>query len=117
MIMLDFLRKLLGGGGSSTGDPHGLFFYVQCQRCGATVRLHVHKLHDLNREDDRFVWRKTIVDSRCFKPIPTTVTFDSRYQIMHQEIDGGRYITAEEFARLKSREQSTTGDDKPTPNG
>ena len=115
MIMLDFLKKLIGGGGTSTSDPHGLFFYVQCDRCGATVRLHVHKMHDLNREDDSFVWRKTIVDSRCFKPIPTTVTFDGRYQITHQEIDGGRYITAEEYERLKNSARSEADQDEPTP--
>jgi hypothetical protein len=101
--MLNFLRKLFGGGEPS-GDPHGLFLYVQCDRCGATVRLRVHKAHDLNREGDGFIWRKTIVDSRCFKPMPTTVVFDSGYQIAHQEIEGGRYLTEEEYVALAGGE-------------
>jgi hypothetical protein len=99
--VLNFLKKLFGPGDSS-GDPRGFFFYVQCDRCGATVRLRVHKTHDLNREGYGFVWRKTIVDSRCFKPMPTTVMFDNRYQITHQEIEGGRYLTEEQYAALQA---------------
>ena len=98
--MLNFFRKLFGLGEPS-GDPHGIFFYVQCDRCGATVRLRVHKMHDLNREGAGFVWRKTIVDSRCFKPMPTTVTFDNHYQVTHEEIEGGRYVTEAEYAELQ----------------
>jgi hypothetical protein len=99
--MLNFLKKLLGLGEPS-GDPHGIFFYVQCDNCGAAVRLRVHRIHDLNREGSGFVWRKTIVDSRCFRKIPTAVTFDNRYQVIEQEITGGRYITAEEYAALQN---------------
>ena len=43
---------------------------------------------------------KTIVDNRCFRPMPTVVTLNANYEMTAQEITGGRYITREEYEAL-----------------
>jgi hypothetical protein len=97
---MNFLKRLFGGGepGQAAGQSDdGFFLYVQCNRCGDRVRLRIHKSHDLNRTDEGFTWHKTIIDNRCFRPITTVVNFDSNYQVVEQEIEGGRYISEAEF--------------------
>lgn len=95
---MGFLRRLFGGGKKSQeGDAQGLYFYVQCDHCGARVRVRADKQYDLNRTDEGFVWHKTIVDSKCFRQIPTVVQLDRNYDVVHAEIEGGRYITREAY--------------------
>lgn len=104
---MGFLRRLFGGGEkkSASGDPQGVYFYVQCDRCGARVRLRADKQYDLNRTDEGFVWHKTIVDSKCFRPIPAVVTLDHNYALVSVEIEGGRFITQEEFEAPEPAEE------------
>lgn len=97
---MNFLKRLFGSGGPgqpAASSDDGFFVYVQCDRCGDRVRLRIHKTHDLNRTAEGFTWHKTIIDNRCFRPIPTTVTFNHNYQPIHHEIQGGRYITEAEY--------------------
>ena len=71
---MGFLRKLFGGDDSKqTGDSDGsgFFVYVQCDRCGAKVRLRINRQYDLVPSADGYDWHKTIVDSKCFQRIPT----------------------------------------------
>ena len=97
---MSFLKRLFGGEDSNRSgrsDDDGFFLYVQCDNCTAKVRLRVHKQHDLNYTDDGYVWVKTIIDSRCFQPMHTVVHFDRSYQIVSYELEGGRYISREEY--------------------
>ena len=111
---MGFLKKLLGGAdrpeskaSQSTGntDPRGVYFYVQCDRCGAHVRLRADKQHDLLDEGGRYVWHKTIVDNRCFRPMPTAVTLNASFEMVAHEITGGHYITREEYETLLAEQQ------------
>jgi hypothetical protein len=97
---MSFLKKLFGGGDSnqpSGAGDEGFFVYVQCDDCGAKVRLRVHKQHDLSRTDDGYEWVKTIVDSKCFRPMRTVVHFDGNFRMTDAELDGGHYISREEY--------------------
>ncbi|HSM55635.1 MAG TPA: hypothetical protein VK879_05705 [Candidatus Sulfomarinibacteraceae bacterium] len=95
---MGFLRRLFGGGEKEQGgDPQGLYFYVECDNCGARVRLRADKQYDLNRTDDGYIWHKTVVDSTCFRQIPTVVHLDRDYNVTSAEIEGGHYITQEEY--------------------
>jgi hypothetical protein len=107
---MSFLKRLFGGGqaDNSAGDD-GFFVYVQCDRCGAAVRLRIHKHHDLNRDDGGFSWHKTIVDSRCFRPMPTVAQFDGQYNMVGHEIQGGHYISREEYEALEGAANLTSG--------
>ncbi len=103
---MGFLKKILGGGEQKSRpdqtyvDTQGVYFYVQCDRCGAPVRLRADKQHDLLNEGNGFVWHKTIVDNRCFRPMPTVVYLNSAYEMVTHEITGGRYITQDEYEAL-----------------
>ena len=108
---MNFLKKLFGGtdSGKSSRDPEGLFLYVQCDNCGDKVRLHIYKQQELNRGDSGFVWHKTIIDNRCFRPIPTVVNFDSGYRVVSADIEGGHYITREEYETAKVSQDTDDG--------
>lgn len=112
---MGFLKKLFGGGninegkrpGGAPADPQGIYFYVQCDRCGTLVRLRADKQYDLINEGNGYTWHKTIVDNRCFRPMPTVVHLNAAYEMVSHEISGGHYITQDEYeALLAAREKA-----------
>jgi hypothetical protein len=97
---MSFLRKLFGSEDpekSTSSDPEGFFVYVACDHCGAKVRLRIHKQYDLVPTGDGYEWHKTIVDSRCFRQIPTVAHFDNRNNLVTADIQGGRFISKAEY--------------------
>jgi len=95
---MGFLRRLFGGEKKGAqGDSQGLYFYVQCDNCGARVRVRADKQYDLNRTDEGFTWHKTIVDSKCFRQIPAIVHLTRDYEVEKAEIEGGQFITREAY--------------------
>lgn len=111
---MGFLKKLFGGDGRDARpnkpvvDTQGIYFYVQCDRCGAPVRLRADKQYDLINEGNGYVWHKTIVDNRCFRPMSTVVHLNSAFEVVGGEIEGGRYITEEEYETLRAAPPSPT---------
>ena len=105
---MGFLKKLFGGSDRDERadkpyvDKQGVYFYVQCDRCGAVVRLRADKEYDLINEGGGYVWHKTIVDNRCFRPMPTVVRLNAAYEMVDHEISGGRYITQEEYEAISA---------------
>ncbi len=83
-------------------DPEGIYLYVKCNRCGAPIRVRADKRHDLQRDFDEggYVLRKEIMDGTCFSLIHATVRLDPAYRIVDQEIEGGEFITQEEYLEL-----------------
>jgi hypothetical protein len=59
--------------------------------------LRADKEYDLIPQDGGYVWHKTIVDNRCFRPMPTVVSLDGSFQVTAADISGGRYVTREEY--------------------
>jgi uncharacterized Zn finger protein len=111
---MGFLKKIFGGGEKKSAeyvDTRGVYFYVRCDNCGTIVKLRADKEYDLSRQDDGFVWHKTIVDNRCFRSIPTVVLLDGNYEVVSAEISGGKYVTEEEFNDfLNARDSGITED-------
>ena len=111
---MGFLKKLFGGSqGDSrspqaTGDTQGIYFYVQCDRCGTPVRLRADKQYDLISGGTGYVWHKTIVDNRCFQRMPTVVYLDRAYEMVSHEITGGHYITQDEYEVFWRRHKRST---------
>lgn len=116
---MGFLKKIFGGtdGGSrpqkQVTDPQGIYFYVRCDRCGTAVRLRADKQYDLMNEDGGYVWHKTIVDNRCFRPMPTVVTLNAAYEVVNQEIEGGHYISEEEYEAYWATHPGSASDTTP----
>ena len=104
---MGFLKKLFGGGDDKKEyvDKQGVYFYVQCNNCGKTVRIRADKQYDLSNDGGGYTWHKTIVDNKCFRPMNTVVTLDSNYNVVSAEIDNGRYITEEEFHKIEKEEE------------
>ncbi len=116
---MGFLKKLFGGGnanenqsGSAPADPQGLYFYVQCDRCGAPVRLRADKQYDLLNESNGYTWHKTIVDNRCFRPMPTVVHLNQAYEMVSHEISGGHYISQDEYETLLAAREKTAEEEE-----
>jgi hypothetical protein len=111
---MGFLKKLFGGQShdgerpdQTPADPQGIYFFVQCDRCGAVVRLRADKQYDLINEGDGYVWHKTIVDNRCFRPIPTVVRLNAVYEVVDHEISGGRYVSRKEYEAYVAAQEAT----------
>ena len=105
---MGFLKKLFGGSGSDDKkeyvDKQGIYFYVQCNNCGKTVRIRADKQYDLAADGGGYTWHKTIVDNKCFRPMATVVTLDRNYNVVQADIDNGRYLTEEEFKAIEKEE-------------
>ncbi len=102
---MDFLRRLFGGKNQTPPD-NALHLYVRCARCGAVVHVRVHLYNDLAADYDEaesvsgYRLRKEIMDSRCFRLIYAEIRFDRNRRELERTIEGGEFITAEEYARL-----------------
>ena len=96
---MGFLRKLFGGEKEPAKyvDKQGVYFFVRCDNCGTITRLRADKEYDLGREGNGYVWHKTIVDNRCFRPMATVVQLDSNFQPTSEEISGGSFVTEEDY--------------------
>ena len=110
---MGFLKRLFGSEKSDKPyvDKHGIYFYVQCANCGSRVRLRADKQHELNREAGGFVWHKTIIDSKCFRPMPAVIHLDSSYRVTNQEIENGRFLTKDEYEALENAAVSSSTDE------
>jgi hypothetical protein len=97
MGLLDRLASLLGSKGVGGGDD-AIHIYVECERCKSIVHVRLDRRHDISlREDGGYYVRKEIMDSKCFRLMAAEITFDSAYRIQSQEVQGGRFLTKEEF--------------------
>ncbi len=104
---MGFLKKLTDAlfSQNDSTDPYGIHFYAQCDKCGAVVDARADRRNDLSRQfegESAFVWRKGIMDDHCFQLMRAEVHFDERYNVLSQELSGGRFITKEEYQELKS---------------
>lgn len=111
---MGFFKRLFGGEEKKSDDyvdKQGVYFYVQCDNCGAVVRVRADKQYDLINEGGGYVWHKTIVDSRCFRPMPTIVRLNGDYEMVSHDIQGGHYISRAEYeAALAAGESAIAGE-------
>jgi hypothetical protein len=97
MGLLDRLRSLFSFTPSAETDD-AVYIYVECGRCKSRVRVRLDKRHDLSRgEEGGYFVRKEIMDSKCFRLMTAEIAFDGTYRIQSQEVQGGRFITRQEF--------------------
>ena len=96
---MGFFKKLFGGAKKSGEhvDSRGVYFYVRCDHCGRITRVRADKEYDLTRDGNDFTWHKTIVDSRCFRPMVTVVHLDGNFQVSSEEISGGVFVSEAEY--------------------
>ena len=94
---MGILARLFGGKSTKDSDD-AIHIYVECGRCKSKVHVRLDKRHDLSQgEGGGYFVRKEIMDSKCFRLMTAEVTFDSAYGIHSQEVQGGRFLSKEEF--------------------
>jgi hypothetical protein len=102
MGFMDGLKSIFGGGAASgeSGGQDAYWIHVRCNRCGELIRTRVDLRHDLNpRDEGGFMTRKVLIGSqRCFEKIEVVLHFDQAYKVSERQIDGGEFVTAEEYA-------------------
>jgi hypothetical protein len=120
MVLFDRLRALLSRVMPDPGaDPNSLWIYVQCARCGESIRARIDLRNEpsLAEDDAGYVVRKGLSGSganRCFQAIEVTLRLDSsRQHILESQVSGGRLISAHEFEEALRRRPGADREEPP----
>ncbi|MHB0856936.1 MAG: hypothetical protein ACYC5M_05125 [Anaerolineae bacterium] len=100
MGLIEKLRGLFAGGASTgSDDPHGMWFYFRCKRCGSIVRVRADRRNDFNRDEGpgALVLRKEVMDNKCFQLMRAELWLDENYQVVDSNIVGGELSCVEEY--------------------
>ncbi|MGC9357388.1 MAG: hypothetical protein ACP5GX_05965 [Anaerolineae bacterium] len=106
-MVFDKIRSLFTGPRDrQQQDKTGLYFYVKCAKCGTPVRVRADRQHDLLRDYDEggYVLHKDVMDSNCYTLFHFDVRFNESYDIIERNIEGGEFITREEYEALTKPE-------------
>ena len=89
---MGFLKKLFGGGGTSSGTFYD--FSVVCDRCGETIEGRVNLSNDLSLDDDSgYFVRKVLMGSgRCFQQVEAVLKFDASRKLLDTQVSGGKFV-------------------------
>lgn len=107
--MMQWLRRLFGS--NSSPSDGAIHLYVRCSRCSAPVHVRVDPRNDLTIEygDDEspsgYQLIKEIMDSRCFRLMRAEITYDSARREISRQIEGGAFISREEYEQLVTRNE------------
>lgn len=97
MGFLDKLRSVFSSRPSPEADD-AVHIYVECGRCKSRIHVRLDKHHDLSQgEGGGYFVRKEIMDGKCFRLMAAEIAFDNSYRIERQEVQGGRFISKQEF--------------------
>lgn len=99
---MNFLRRLFGGrpGGSAS---RMLNIYVLNRRCNEPVAGTVDLFNELSQSEDSsysYYTRKVLHTSgerRCFGQVEVEIWFNQNKEPVHHAVEGGRWLTAEEY--------------------
>lgn len=109
MNLFKRLAALLSGGGSPRPDNRYLTIYLLSRRCNEPVSGQVDLLNELSASEDpqyTYYTRKVIHTSgqrRCFSQVEASLYFNQSKQVVHHEVEGGRWLTAEEYEQELAR--------------
>jgi hypothetical protein len=97
------LGGLFGKGGSESRD-NGIYYYIRCAKCGEKIRVRVDRANDLAQDYEGsgdnptgYTATKGVVGKKCFRVINLTIKYDGSRREASKSIDGGEFISAEEF--------------------
>ena len=91
-----WLRRLFSRSPGREAD-NALWLHVQCDRCDEVIAVRVDRRYDLasnlldpGEEGPAYTVHKDVVGESCFRRIGVTLGFDRRFNIVEQDIQGGR---------------------------
>jgi hypothetical protein len=101
---MSVLKKLRALFSAPTGDGRSLWLYVKCDKCAEVLKGRVDLHNDLSIQYDQsgggssYYCRKVFIGSnRCYRPIEVELTFDKNRRLVNQEINGGSFVSEEDF--------------------
>ena len=100
--MIDFLKRLFGGGGvprSSSDDPDGLYYYVRPKGCDEVVRVRVNRMNDISLADDgQSYWaHKVVRGTKCRQSAELDLYFDRNRKLANTEVKDGDLVDAHAY--------------------
>ena len=124
--MFDFLKHLFGGGERGAADDRdALYVYVRCRSCGEVVRVRINPSNDLSPEYDEsserdtvsgYILSKEIVGrGTCFRRMHLEMTFDPARRERSREVQGGEFVTKEDYERYEAQRAAGSPGPKPGP--
>ena len=105
--MVDFLKRLFGGGQGSGADKDGLYFYFRANRSGEVILVRLHRFNDLSRTDDGkgYYARKVIVGPESYERLEAEFNFDRSRKLQSCDVTGGEMVEQSDYeAYLTQRE-------------
>ena len=90
---MGFLKKLFGGGETSSGSDF-YTFSVGCDRCGEIIAGRVNMSNDLSLDDEGgYRVRKVLMGGgRCFQQVEVTLRFDASRKLLEKQVSGGKFV-------------------------
>ena len=105
MGFLKKLSKII----SSPDDKNVYWVYVRCNRCGERLHSRVNLWNDLSIEYgdgegmDSYYCRKVLMGGgHCFQKIEVSLAFDKDFQVIDQQIQGGQFISEQDYEKMDS---------------
>ena len=110
---MNFFQRILNlFSGRATPKSRYLSFYVLSKRCNEPLMGQVDTQNELSQTDEGdypLYPRKVLATSgknRCFSQVEVELWFDSNKQIAKHEVQGGRWLDADEYlAEVASRNE------------
>jgi hypothetical protein len=109
MNLLKRLANLFRGGGAPRSDKRYVTIYVLSHRCNEPISGQVDLLNELSKPDEgeyAYYTRKvlhTTGEHRCFSQVEINLYFNQDKQIVHHEVEGGRWLTSDEYGAELAR--------------
>ena len=114
---MGFFSKLMAAftGKAPRGSDRYLPIYVLDHRCREPITGQVDLLNELSlaEEEGGYYVRKvlhTAGKSRCFGQVEVELWLDAKKQVTRHEVQGGRWLTAEEYADEVDRQAQEAED-------
>ncbi len=95
---MNFLKRLLGGG-RTTSDPDGLYFYFRADQSGEVIQVRLHRYNDLSLSDDssRYFAHKSIVGPETLARLEADFVFDKKRRLLSCDVQGGELVTRADY--------------------
>ncbi len=80
-------------------ERDNLVVYLRCNKCGEVFMSHIRKTTELFSDyaNNRYVLNKEYIGSKCPNRIRVHAVFKPNYKLESFEIEGGSFITKEEY--------------------
>jgi hypothetical protein len=117
MNFLQRIASFFSGGGGGPSSRY-MTVYVLSRRCNEPIAGQVDLLNELSQAEDeayRYYTRKVFHTSganRCFGQVEVTLHFDGNKRVVDHSVQGGEWLTYEEYEAALERFNTPPEDDE-----